>query len=188
MLLTLARNWWAVVLRGVCAVLFGVGAFAWPGLTLAVLVLMYGAYALVDGVLAVVWAITRRQQGAFPWSLFLSGLAGIAVGVITFGLPGLTALLLLYLIAGWAIVRGLFEVVAAIALRREIEHEWLLAASGALSIFFGIFLVAAPGAGALAVLWAIGAFAVVIGLLMVALGFRLRAMKDRPVTRRAYPR
>lgn len=188
MLLTLARNWWAVVLRGVCAVLFGIGAFAWPGVTLAVLVLMYGAYALVDGVLAVVWAITRREPGAFPWSLFLSGLAGIAVGVMTFGWPGLTALVLLYLIAGWAIVRGLFEVVAAIALRREIEHEWLLAASGALSILFGIFLVVAPGAGALAVLWAIGAFAIVVGLLMIALGFRLRAMKDRPVTRRAYPR
>ncbi len=188
MLRTLARNWWAVVLRGVCAVLFGVGAFAWPGITLAVLVLMYGAYALADGVLAVVWALTRRQPGAFPWGVLLSGLAGIAVGVIAFGRPGLTALLLLYLIAGWAIVRGLFEVVAAIALRKEIEHEWLLAASGVLSILFGVFLVVSPGAGALAVLWVIGAFAIVLGILMIALGLRLRALKDRPAARQAYSR
>ena len=112
MLMTLARNWWAIVLRGVCAVLFGLAAFAWPGLTLAVLVIMYGAYALVDGIFAVIAAIAARQPGRFPWGVLLAGLAAIGVGVLTFAMPGLTALALLYLIAAWAILRGVFEVIA----------------------------------------------------------------------------
>ena len=157
MLRTLAQNWWAIVLRGVCAVLFGVGAFAWPGITLAVLVLLYGAYALVEGVLAVAWALVGRQAGPFPWGVLLAGLAGVAVGVVTFLYPGLTGLALLYLIAAWAIVRGVFEIIAAFHLRKEIDNEWLLGLSGLLSLALGVVLMAAPGAGALAVLWWIGA-------------------------------
>jgi uncharacterized membrane protein HdeD (DUF308 family) len=183
MLMTLARNWWALVLRGVCAVLFGVAAFAWPGLTLAVLITVYGAYALIDGVFAVIAAITARQPGRFPWGLLLAGLAAIGIGVLTFAMPGLTAIALLYLIAAWAIMRGVFEVIAAIHLRREIDHEWLLAGSGALSILLGLFLVISPGAGALALLWAIGAMAIVVGVLMIALGFRLKGMRDRVAQR-----
>ncbi|MGH7309476.1 MAG: HdeD family acid-resistance protein, partial [Candidatus Rokuibacteriota bacterium] len=147
MLLTLAQNWWALVLRGVFAVLFGVAAFLWPGLTLTVLVLLYGAYALLDGILAVMWSLASRRAGPFPWGVLLAGLAGIAIGVMTFLWPGLTALALLYLIAIWAIVRGVFEVIAAIHLRREIDNEWLLGLSGALSILLGVFLIMAPGAG-----------------------------------------
>ena len=183
MLMTLARNWWAIVLRGVCAVLFGVAAFAWPGLTLAVLVIMYGAYALVDGVLAVLAAIAARQPGRFPWGLLLAGLAAIGVGVLTFAMPGLTALALLYLIALWAILRGTFEVIAAVQLRREIDHEWLLAASGVLSILLGLFLIVSPGAGAIALLWAIGGMAIVVGVIMIGLGFRLRGLGDRVARR-----
>ena len=179
MLMTLARNWWAIVLRGVCAVLFGLAAFAWPGLTLAVLVIMYGAYALVDGIFAVIAAIAARQPGRFPWGVLLAGLAAIGVGVLTFAMPGLTALALLYLIAAWAILRGVFEVIAAVHLRREIDHEWLLAASGVLSIVLGVFLVIAPGAGAIALLWAIGGMAIVVGVIMIALGFRLKGLRDR---------
>ena len=179
MLRTLAQNWWAIVLRGVCAVLFGVGAFAWPGLTLAVLVLLYGAYALVEGVLAVAWALLGRQAGPFPWGVLLAGLAGVAVGVVTFLYPGLTGLALLYLIAAWAIIRGIFEIIAAFHLRKEIENEWLLALSGLLSLALGVVLVVAPGAGALAVLWWIGAFAIVFGVLTIMLGFRLKGLKDR---------
>jgi len=185
MLRTLAQNWWAIVLRGVCAVIFGVGAFAWPGLTLAVLVLFDGAYALIDGVLAIVWALSSRQPGAFPWGAFLAGLAGVAVGVVTFLWPGVTAIALLYLIAVWAIARGIFEIVAAFHLRRELDNEWLLALSGALSVALGLLLIAAPGAGALAVLWWIGAFAIVFGVLTIALGFRLKGVKDRLVRRPA---
>ena len=179
MLRTLAQNWWALVLRGVCAVLFGVGAFAWPGLTLAVLILLYGAYALVEGVLAVAWALMGRQAGPFPWGVLLAGLAGVAVGIVTFVSPGLTALALLYLIAAWAIIRGVFEIVAAFHLRKELENEWLLALSGLLSVALGVFLWVAPGAGALAVLWWIGAVAIVFGVLTIMLGMRLKGLKDR---------
>ena len=179
MLRTLAQNWWAILLRGICAVLFGLAAFMWSGVTLAVLVLLYGAYALADGVLAVLWALVKRPSGAFPWGVFLAGLAGIAFGVMTFLWPGLTALALLYLIAGWAIVRGIFEIIAAVHLRREIENEWLLGLSGLLSFVLGIFMILAPGAGALAVLWWIGAFAIVVGVLTIMLGYRLKGMKDR---------
>jgi uncharacterized membrane protein HdeD (DUF308 family) len=186
MLRTLAQNWWAIVLRGVCAVLFGVGAFMWPGLTLTALILLYGAYALADGVLAVAWAFVKRTTGSFPWGMLLAGLASIAVGVLTFMWPGLTALVLLYMIAAWAIVRGVFEIVAAVALRRELEHEWLLALSGVLSVALGILLVIAPGAGALAVLWWIGGFALVAGILMIILGLRLKGMKDDVGRRPAY--
>jgi len=179
MLRTLAQNWWAIVLRGVCAVLFGVGAFAWPGITLAVLVLLYGAYALVEGVLAIAWALVGRQAGPFPWGVLLAGLAGVAVGVVTFLYPGLTGLALLYLIAAWAIIRGIFEIIAAFHLRKEIENEWMLALSGLLSLALGVVLVVAPGAGALAVLWWIGAFAIVFGVLTIMLGLRLKGLKDR---------
>jgi len=176
MLGTLAQNWWAIVLRGVCAVLFGLCGLFWPGITLAALVLLYGAYALVEGFFAVLWAVSRRRPGAFPWGVLLAGLSGIAGGVITVIWPGLTALALLYLIAFWAIVRGVFEMLAAFHLRREIDNEWLLGLSGLLSVVLGILLIVAPGAGALAVLWWIAAFAVVVGVLTIALGLRLRKL------------
>lgn len=185
MLRTLAQNWWALVLRGVCAVLFGLMAFAWPGITLAVLILFYGAYALVEGVLAVAWALVGRHGGSFPWGVLLAGLAGVVVGIWTFMYPGLTALALVYLIAAWAAVRGIFEIIAAFHLRKEIDNEWLLALSGLLSLGLGLFLFAAPGAGALAVLWWIGAFAIVLGVLEIILGFRLKGLKDRVAHRLA---
>jgi len=185
MLQTLAQNWWAVVLRGVCAILFGLGAFLWPGMTLAVLVLLFGAYALVDGVLAVAWSFMKRQPGAFPWGELLVGLAGIAMGIMTFAWPKLTTLVLLYFVAYWAIVRGIFEIIAAIHLRKELKNEWLLALTGALSVLFGLVLIVAPGAGVLAVLWWIGAFALIVGVTMVSLGFRLKGLKDRQLHRTA---
>jgi uncharacterized membrane protein HdeD (DUF308 family) len=188
MLQTLARNWWAVVLRGVFAVLFGVGTFFWPGITLAVLVLLYGGYLFIDGILAVLWALARRHEGAFPWGVFLAGLASLAAGVVTLLWPGVTALALLYVIAVWAIVRGVFEIIAAFHLRRELRNEWLLALNGVLTLLLGVVLIFAPGAGVLAVLWLIGSFAIVVGILMIALGFRLRGMKDAVARRPAYGR
>jgi uncharacterized membrane protein HdeD (DUF308 family) len=178
MLRTLARNWWAVVLRGVVAVLFGIGTFAWPGITLATLILLFGVYALIDGISAVVWAVKNRE-GGLPWGVLLAGIGAVVAGVLAFVSPGLTALALLTLIAVWAIVRGVFEIAAAVALRKEIEGEWLLAASGALSVLFGLFLLVRPGAGALGLLWAIGAFAIVAGVMLIALGFRLKRLRDR---------
>jgi len=178
----LARNWWALVLRGLFAVLFGIAAFALPGITLGALVLLYGAFALVDGIFAVTSVMVGRPRGMPWWAVLVEGLFGIAVGVITFLWPGITALALLYLIAAWAVVTGVFEIVAAIRLRKEIEGEWLMVLSGILSVLFGVALVVYPGAGALAVVWLIGAYAIAFGVLLIALGFRLRSWSRTAVS------
>ena len=172
----LGRNWGWIVLRGATAVLFGFLALARPGITLAALVFMWGAYAIVDGVLAMVAALQIRDNGRPLWSLFVVGALGIAAGVVTYRSPGLTALLLLMVIASWAIGVGVLQVVAAIRLRKEIEGEWALGLSGLLSVAFGILAVFHPGAGALAVLWMIGGYAIAFGVLLVVLGFRLRGL------------
>ena len=169
----MAKNWWLLLLRGIAAIIFGLLTFAWPGLTLLTLILFYGAFALVDGVLAIIAAIT----GGAPtprWWLAIVGLLGIAAGLLTFLMPGLTALVLLYLIAGWAIATGLFQIVGAIKLRKEIDNEWLLILGGIISVLFGVSMMLAPGAGALALVWVIGAYSVVMGVIFVALAFRLR--------------
>jgi uncharacterized membrane protein HdeD (DUF308 family) len=180
-MLTLARYWWVMALRGLLAVLFGLAAFFWPGITLVALVFLFGAYALVDGVLAIVSAF----RGGEWWPLLLEGVIGIAAGVAAFVWPGITALALLYVIAVWAIVTGVLEVVAAIRLRREIENEWLLGLGGALSILLGVIMVAVPGAGALGLVWAIGAYALLFGAMLIVLGFRLRGMKGQVESRRS---
>ena len=174
MLEHLGRNWSWVVLRGVAAVLFGILAFAWPGITLAALVVVWGAYALADGILALVAAYRVRDQGKPFWSLVIVGLLGIAAGIVTFIWPGMTALLLLLFIAAWAVVMGIFQIVAAIRLRKEIHNEWLLGLSGVLSVLFGIIMFVQPGAGALAVIWVIAAYAIVFGILLIWLGLRLK--------------
>jgi uncharacterized membrane protein HdeD (DUF308 family) len=170
----LGRNWGWIVLRGVAAVLFGVLAIAWPGITLAALVIVWGAYALADGVLALVAAWRVRDQGRPFWSLLIVGLLGIGAGVVTFLWPAMTALTLLMFIAAWAVVMGIFQVVAAIRLRKEIQGEWLLGLSGVLSVAFGVLMFAHPGAGALAVIWLIGGYAIFFGVLLIGLGIRLK--------------
>ena len=169
----LAKNWWILLLRGLAAIIFGVLAFAWPGMTLLTLITFYGAYSLVDGVLAIVAAITGGAP-APRWWLAVVGLLGIATGLIVFVMPGLTALVLLYFIAGWAIATGVFQIIGAIRLRKEIDDEWYLILGGVVSVLFGIGVMMAPGAGALALLWVIGAYAVVMGVILVALAFRLK--------------
>lgn len=179
MLVMLANRWWLVALRGLFAVLFGVVAFIWPGITLAALVLLFGAYALVDGGLALFTAIGHRDAGQPRWLLALEGLLGIATGIATFLWPGITALALLAVVAAWALLTGLVEIVAAIRLRKEIEGEWLLILSGVVSVVLGLALVIRPGAGLLALVWLAAAYAVVFGLLFIALGFRLRNWSKR---------
>jgi uncharacterized membrane protein HdeD (DUF308 family) len=171
----LSRNWWAIALRGVVAIAFGVLAFLWPGLTLYALVILFGAFVIVDGVLALVGAFRRREGRRPDLFMIIGGLAGIAAGIIAFVLPGLSALALLYVIAAWAIVTGIAEVVAAYQLREEIKGEWLLALSGAVSFVFGLFIALFPGPGALAVVWLIASYAIVSGVILLALAFRLRA-------------
>jgi uncharacterized membrane protein HdeD (DUF308 family) len=172
---TLARNWWAVVLRGVTGILFGLVTFVAPGISLAALVLVFGAYALVDGVLAIVSAVRRRGASDRWWVLLLAGLAGVGAGVVTLVWPGITALALLYMIAAWALLTGALEIAAAIRLRKAITGEWLLLLSGIVSIGLGVLLALFPGPGALAVVLWIGAWALVFGVLLIALGLRLRS-------------
>ena len=174
MIVVLAHNWWTLALRGLFAILFGLAAFAWPGITLGALVFLFGAYALADGIFAVIEAVAGPPHGTAWWELLVEGLVGIGIGVLTFAWPGKTALVLLYLIAAWAVMTGIFEIAAAIRLRREIRGEWALALSGVLSVLLGVALVAAPGAGALAMIWLIGAYAVAFGALLLALAFNLR--------------
>jgi uncharacterized membrane protein HdeD (DUF308 family) len=172
---SLTRNWWAVLLRGIAGILFGIFTVFAPGISLAALVLVFGAYAFVDGVFGVVSAIRGRRALEHWWMLLIVGLMGIATGVIAFGWPGITALALLYLIAAWALVIGVFEIVAAIRLRKVITGEWLLALGGIASVALGILLILYPGPGALVMILWIGAYALVAGVLLVALAFRLRS-------------
>jgi len=171
----LAENWWLLLLRGIAAIAFGVLTFIWPDLSLLTLTYMWGIYAIADGVLALLAAIAGRDGEIAPrWWLAVVGIAGILAGLLTFVWPGMTALVLLMLIASWAIVIGVLQIWGAIRLRREIEGEWLLGLSGLLSIAFGIALIVRPGAGALAVVWLIGWFAILAGCVYVALAFWLK--------------
>jgi uncharacterized membrane protein HdeD (DUF308 family) len=173
----LTRNWWAVALRGLAGMLFGIITFVSPGISLAALVLLFGAYAFADGVLSIVSAVRRRGADRW-WHLLLQGIVGVGAGVVTLLLPGITALALLFVIAAWALVGGALQVAAAIRLRKVITGEWLLALSGVLSIALGVLLVAFPGPGALALVIWIGAYAFVFGILLLVLGFRLRGLRS----------
>jgi len=176
---SLARNWWLLVLRGVIAVAFGILVFFWPTLAWIVVVASFGAYALVDGCFAIAAAMTGHAPGRQWWALLIEGIFGILAGVFTLLWPGLTELALLYWIAFWAMATGIFEIIAAFRLRQSVAGEMLLALSGVLSVLFGIALVILPGPGALAIAWLIGAYALVFGVLMLVLGFRLRAFAHR---------
>ncbi len=168
------RQWGWVALRGLVAVLFGLLALFLPGITLAALVLVWGAYALVDGVFALIAGWRIRDQDKPLWPLVLVGITGLAAGIVTFLWPGVTALVLLYIIAFWAIVAGVFQIVAAIRFRKEIQNEWLHGLSGLISLLFGLMLVIQPGAGALALVWVIGIYAVFFGILLLVLALRLK--------------
>lgn len=174
MLHALANAWWLVLLRGILSIVFGVLAFGWPGLTLVTLVLLYGAFVLVDGVLSLIGAFTGRLKPMPTWWLVLVGIAGIAAGVVTFLWPGITAIILVMFIGAWAVVHGIFEIVGAIQLRKEIDNEWWLILGGVLSVIFGLIVLFAPGAGALGLIWAIAAYSIAFGITWVMLAFRLR--------------
>jgi uncharacterized membrane protein HdeD (DUF308 family) len=179
LLSSLADNWWLLLLRGLVAIAFGILAFFWPGLTLLTLILLWGVYALCDGVCALGAAIFAKGGDMAPrWWLALSGIISILAGVLTFFYPGITALVLLMFIAAWAIIIGLLQIWGAIEWRKLLDDAWLLALNGALSLAFGAILFARPGAGAVALVWMIGWFAVVFGCLYIALAFRLKKFKQ----------
>jgi len=170
----LARNWGAVALRGVFALIFGIVALVWPHITLMALVYLYGAYAIVDGITALMVGMPGRM-----WGLVALGVLGILAGIVAFVWPGITAAVLLMIIAAWAVLTGILEIVAAVQLRKVIENEWALGIGGALSIILGVILFMRPLAGALAMVWVIGLYAVLFGGMLLWLAFRLKGMLPR---------
>jgi uncharacterized membrane protein HdeD (DUF308 family) len=170
----LVRNWWALGLRGVVAVLFGVAAFVLPGVTLALLIALFGAYALIDGFLSIVAGVKAAEHHERFGSLLWRGILGIAAGLAAFVFPAITAVILTLVIAVWAIVTGVLEIVAAVHLHRA-HGEWLLIINGVLSVVFGLVLVVAPGLGLLTLVWIAGGYAIFFGLIMLTLAVRLRA-------------
>ncbi len=172
----LARNWWVFVLQGVVAILFGILAFVQPGITLEALVLLFAIWALINGVLALIYSVGAAEAHEPWWPFVLTGLLGIAAGLVTLRWPGITALTLLFVIAYWSIFTGILQIVAAVRLRHEIEGEWWLILGGIASVVFGVLLVMYPGSGALAVVWLIGLYAVIFGVAFLMLGFRLKGL------------
>lgn len=170
----LARNWWVFALQGALAVLFGLLALVQPGIALDALVLLFAIWALVNGILAVIYSVGAAEAHEPWWPFVLTGILGIAAGLVTLRWPGITALTLLFVIAYWSIFTGIIQIVAAIRLRREVKGEVWLILGGIASVVFGVLLVLFPGSGALAVVWLIGIYAILFGGTLLMLGFRLR--------------
>ena len=181
--------WWALTLRGVLAVLFGIMALVLPAIALLTLVLLFGIYTLGDGVMLLISAFQERRTGqpARGW-LVVGGVLGILIGLVTLFVPAITAIALLYMIAAWAFLTGLVAIVSAIRLRKEIQGEWILGLAGVLSIGLGALLALFPGPGALAVVVWIGVYAIALGVLLAALGLKLRrsAPRERVTVRTAH--
>jgi len=176
MLTLLVENWWLYVLRGSIAILFGLMALVWPGITVQVLVVLFGVYVILEGALAMAGGF-KKQTVKSRWLLIVEGALGIAVGLAAFALPGLTAVALLIFIAVWAVLTGLVELAAAFSLRRQMAGKWVLGLAGAASILIGVLLLANPGAGIVAVIWLIGIYALIFGLLLSYLGIKARKME-----------
>ena len=175
----LARNWWSLVIRGLAGVLLGMLSLALPGITLGALVMLFGAYALIDGIMSFIGA-WRASKAHERWgALILEGVVGILAAVATLLWPAITAISLVYVIAAWAIVTGVLEIAAAIRLRQHITGEWLLALAGLASVIFGVALMANPLAGALVLAIWVGVYALVFGTMLIGLGLRLRTWTRR---------
>ena len=168
-----------VLTRGIVSVIIGIIAFVWPGVTISTLVFLFAIYALLDGAMNLYLGLSRRLGRNPAWGQLLQGVAGILAGLVTFLWPGVTVQLLIFFIGTWAIFNGILQIVAAVRLRKIIRGEWLLAAGGALSIVFGLAVIAQPGAAMVGLSWSLGAYAVVSGLVLIALGIRLRDVTSR---------
>jgi uncharacterized membrane protein HdeD (DUF308 family) len=179
----MARDWWVFAIRGVAALLFGILAFAWPETTVTVLVYLFGAYVLIDGISLLV-ALIRGDASArrHGWAVALMGIAGIVAGIVTFAYPDLTALTLLYFVAVWAIGMGTFQIVAAIQLRREIDGELWMVLGGVVSIVLGVLLVAFPSEGLISLVWLVALWSVVFGVASIALSIKLKSVDSSEST------
>lgn len=176
MLETMSRNWWMLLVRGLAAILFGIAILIWPGIALTTLVFVWGVYALVDGIFAIVMGIRSRTQHEHWWVTVLEGVVSIVAGVIAFVSPDITALALLYVVAAWAVITGILEIVAAVQLRKEITDEFWLGLSGVLSVLLGVLLVVYPGTGMLSLLWVLALYEIAFGVSTIILSFRVRAL------------
>jgi uncharacterized membrane protein HdeD (DUF308 family) len=164
-----------MLIRGIASIVIGILAIAWPGMTIAVLVGIFGVYAIIDGVTNLFIGFSRGRTGDRSWAHVVQGLVGVGAGILAFLWPGVTALALVFFIAAWAVMTGVFEIAAAIRLRKEIKGEWLLALSGALSVAFGLLVFAVPRAGVVGIAFVLGTYAIGAGLILVMLGMRLRS-------------
>jgi uncharacterized membrane protein HdeD (DUF308 family) len=176
MLELLSRNWWTLVLRGVAAIVFGLLAWFYPGVTLAVLVLFFGVYVLIDGLIALFAAFSKRVPEDSRWLVGLLGALGVLIGVLTLWKPAAAAVALLLYIAAWSLVMGVLQIVAAIRLRKEIEGEFWLGLAGALSIALAVLILVRPGVGALSLIWIIAGYAVLYGVTLLMLGFKVKKL------------
>ena len=176
----LRDHWWVFLLRGLVAIVFGVVAVMWPGLTLAAFILLFAAFALADGAFTLIGALLRRES-MWGWHL-VDGIAGVAIGIIALAWPIDTAVVLLYFIAVWAIIYGVIRLVLAVRARKRMELAWLLGLTGIASLLFGAGVILSPGAGALAIVWLIGTYAVLIGVLMLVVAFRVRTLPATALT------
>jgi uncharacterized membrane protein HdeD (DUF308 family) len=161
-----------MALRGIIAVLFGIAALVWPGLTIFALIYLFGAFSLIEGIITVFASFRVRQLQRYWWVTLIEGLIGIIIGVIAFASPKLTAIALLFLIATWAILTGVFEVVGAFSGHRPAELEWAMGIAGALTILLGILLIAQPGAALLTIVWLVGIYAIIWGLVLLVRSFQ----------------
>jgi uncharacterized membrane protein HdeD (DUF308 family) len=164
------------MVRGLAAIALGICAMIWPGVTLVSLVFLFGTFTIIDGIAAILLGFRGEADGTVWWTMVILGLLAIAAGVAAFAWPGLTLLLLATIIAVSAIVRGMFEIYAAIALRKELDDEWILGLSGAMSVIFGALIMFRPGAGLIAITLLIGAYMLALGVFAIALALRLRMM------------
>jgi len=181
MLDIISSGWWMLLIRGLGAIAFGLLALMWPGITLLILVMLFAAHAVVDGAMAVTLGLQlRKRPGETPWLFItLMGMVSILAGIAAFAWPGLTAVVLLFMMAGWAIARGVLEVIAAIHLRKVIENEWFLGLAGVLSVLFGVCLIAWPAAGLLSLIWLVGSFSMAFGVVLCVLAFRLKSVGQK---------
>jgi uncharacterized membrane protein HdeD (DUF308 family) len=181
MRVALIRNWWSLVLRGILGIVLGLITFAWPEITLAGIVMLFGAYALIDGIFNIAGAV-RAVQAHERWgALVFEGIVGIGAAIVTIAWPAITALALVYVIGAWALVTGVFEIAAAVRLRKYVTGEWLLVLSGIASMVFGFMMMLVPIAGALVIALWFGAYALVTGVILIALGIRLRGLRNSPL-------
>jgi uncharacterized membrane protein HdeD (DUF308 family) len=172
----LVKHWWTLILRGLIAIAFGLAAFTWPGLTAGVLVLLFGFYALADGIFCLLSAFGRGREDR--WLLVLEGVVGLWAGVVTLRSPAITAVVLVFLISIWAMATGILRIAAAFRLRKDIPGEFWLALSGVLGVLFALLLMFRPAIGALSLVWIIGAFALAIGIAEIVLGIELRGIRQ----------